>query len=142
MRDDDPRLPIDLRPVSNGEYDPAPLSAVAREAVRRARIRCLETADRLAMPRRRFLRTLCASAITLLSLEACTREAHRARSSSSPSSGPSSPTAEPGGGFDIPPEATTEPEAAEEALAGEEFIMDVQAHLLEYDLNPVFHGEG
>ena len=42
----------------------------------------------------------------------------------------------------MPPEATTEPEAAGEAVGGEEFIMDVQGHLLEYDLNPVFNGEG
>jgi hypothetical protein len=131
---DDLRLPIDLRPVSNGEYDPRALPAVAREAVRRARVECLATADRLGMSRRRFLRTLCAASITLLALDACTREAHRGARSASP-------TAEPGGGYDIPPEATVEPEAAEEAIGGEEFVMDVQAHLLEYHLNPVLHGE-
>ena len=108
---------------------------MAREAVRRARERCLATADRLNVSRRRFLRTLCAASITLLALDACTREAHRARRS------PSS-TLEPGGRYQIPPVATTEPEAAEEAVGGEEFVMDVQGHLLEYDLNPVFHGEG
>jgi predicted TIM-barrel fold metal-dependent hydrolase len=132
--DDDLRLPIDLRPVSNGEYDPRPLAAVAREAARRARAEAIATADRLAMPRRRFLRTLSAAAITLLALDACTREAHRVRRSPQT-------TSEPGGGYEIPPEATTEPEAAEEAVGGEEFVMDIQGHLLEYDLNPVFHGE-
>lgn len=134
MTDDDLRLPIDLRPVSNGEYDPRALAPVAREAVRRARIECLATADRLAMPRRRFLRSLSAAAITLLALDACTREAHRAGRSSSP-------TSEPGGGYDIRPEAATEPEAAEAAVGGEEFIMDVQGHLLEYELNPIAHGQ-
>jgi hypothetical protein len=139
MTDRDPRLPIDLRPVSNGEYDPRSLAPVAREAVRRAREACLATADRLAMPRRRFLRTLCAASITLLALDSCTSEAHRAGRDvgSSPD-----PTSEPGGGYAIPPEAATEPEAAEEAVGGEEFVMDIQGHLLEYDLNPVFHGEG
>jgi uncharacterized protein len=132
---DEPRLPIDLGPCSNGEYDPRALSSVAREAVRRARVECLATADRLAMDRRKFLRTLCAASITLLALDSCTREAHRA--GRSPSA-----TTEPGGRYEIPPEATTEPDAAEEAVGGEEFIMDVQGHLLEYDLNPVFHGEG
>jgi len=131
---DEPRLPIDLGPCSNGEYDPFGPSAIVREAVRRARQECLATADRLAMPRRRFLRSLCAASITLLALDACTRAAHRAL--------PDPPTSEPGGRFDLPPEAAAEPEAAEAALSGEEFIMDVQAHLLEYDLNPVFHGEG
>jgi predicted TIM-barrel fold metal-dependent hydrolase len=135
VSDDDLRLPIDLGPCSNGEYDPRPLAAVAREAVRRAREECLATADRLAMSRRRFLRSLCAASITLLALDACTREAHRARPGASP-------TSDPGGGYDVPPEAATEPEAAEEAIGGEEFVMDVQGHLLEYDLNPVFHGEG
>jgi predicted TIM-barrel fold metal-dependent hydrolase len=78
---------------------------------------------------------MCAASIGLLALDACTREAHRAARSPAES-------AEPGGGYSIPPEAATEPEAAEEALGGEEFVMDVQGHLLEYDLNPVFHGEG
>ncbi len=134
MVDDAERMPpIDLGPCSNGEYNPRPLAPVAREAVRRARERCLETADRLHMSRRRFLRSLCGVSIGLLALDACTREAHRARPDG---------TAEPGGGYAIPPEATTEPEAAEEAVSGDEFVMDVQAHLLEYDLNPVFHGEG
>ena len=89
-------------------------------------------ADRLAMPRRRFLRSLCAVSTVLLALDACTREAHRAR--------PEVPTR--AGRLLKPPEATTEPEAAGEAVGGEEFIMDVQGHLLEYDLNPVFNGEG
>ncbi len=133
--DDDLRLPIDLRPVSNGEYDPRALAPVAREAVRRARERCLATANRLAMPRRRFLRSLCAASITLLALDACTREAHRAGSPTA------EPTAEPGGGYEIPPEAAAEPEAAEKALGGDEFIMDVQGHLLEYELNPIAHGQ-
>ena len=95
--------------------------------------RALTSASRLGVSRRTFLRSLCAASTVLLALDACTREEHRAA--------PEVPTAEPGGGFDVPPEATTEPEAAEGALGGEEFIMDVQGHLLEYDLNPVFHGE-
>ncbi|HZA40661.1 MAG TPA: amidohydrolase, partial [Actinomycetota bacterium] len=65
---DELRLPIEFGPASNGEYDPRPLSEVAREAIRRARIDCLATADRLAMPRRRFLRSLCAASVVLLSL--------------------------------------------------------------------------
>ena len=130
----DHELPIPLGPCSNGEYDPLPPSPVAREAGRRALDTCANNASRLRIPRRTFLRSLCAASTVLLALDACTREAHRAA--------PEVPTSEPGGGFDVPREATTEPEAAEEAVAGEEFIMDVEGHLLEYDLNPVFHGEG
>jgi uncharacterized protein len=129
----EPDLPIPLGPCSNGEYDPVPPSPVAREARRRALEVCADGASRLGVSRRTFLRSLCAASTVLLALDACTREAHRAA--------PEVPTTEPGGGFDVPPEATTEPEAAEGALGGEEFIMDVQGHLLEYDLNPVFHGE-
>ncbi len=131
---DEPRLPIEFGPCSNGEYDPRALPPVVREAVRRASAECTATAARLGIDRRQFLRTLGAASITLLALDACTREAHRAR--------PETPTTEPGGGFEISPEAPTEPEAAEGAVGGEEFIMDVQGHLLEYDLNPVFNGEG
>jgi len=128
-----PGLPFDLGPCSNGEYDPVPLSPVVREALGRARGACEENALRLGVPRRAFLRSLCAASTLLLALDACTREAHRAA--------PEVPAMEPGGSYEISPEATTELEAAEEAVGGEEFIMDVQAHLLEYDLNPVFHGE-
>jgi uncharacterized protein len=131
---EEPRLPIEFGPCSNGEYDPRALPPVVREAVRRARAECNATADRLGLDRRQFLRSLCAASITLLALDACTREAHRTGTGRSP-------TSEPGGGFEIPPEAPEEPEAAEGAVGGEEFIMDVQGHLLEYDLNPVFHGE-
>ena len=130
---EDLRPPIDFGPCSNGEYDPRSLPPVVREAVRRAREECLATADRLRLSRRRFLRSLCAASITLLALDACTKEEHRARTGRR--------SATPGGGYVIPPEAITEPEAAEGALGGDEFIMDVQGHLLEYDLNPVFHGE-
>ena len=129
----EPDLPIPLGPCSNGEYDPVPLSPVLREARRRALETTADDAARLGIPRRTFLRSLCAAATVLLALDACTREAHRAS--------PSVPTSEPGGGFSLPREAATEPGAAEEAVAGEEFVMDVQGHLLEYDLNPVFHGQ-
>ncbi|MDH3681532.1 MAG: amidohydrolase, partial [Acidimicrobiia bacterium] len=40
----------------------------------------------------------------------------------------------PGGTFTVPDEATVEPDAAEEALGGDELIVDVQTHLLELDL--------
>ncbi len=95
----DPNLPIPLGPCSNGEYDPLPPSPVAREARRRALEACADGASRLGVSRRTFLRSLCAASTVLLALEACTREAHRAA--------PEVPTTEPGGGFDVPPEATT-----------------------------------
>jgi len=132
-RDDDPGLPIKFGPCSNGEYDPQPLSPVMRETVRRAREECDRNAKRLGMSRREFLLSVCGAATTLLVLDACTREAIRHVSGS--------PGATPGGGYSIPPEATTEPDAAHEAIGGEELVFDIQGHLLEYDLNPVLNGQ-
>ena len=133
-RDEDPGLPIKFGPCSNGEYEPEPLSEVLTETIRRAREECERGARRLGMSRREFLLSVCGAATTLLVLDACTRESFRASAHS--------PTASPGGGYRISPEATTEPEAAREAIGGEEFVFDIQGHLLEYDLNPIAHGQG
>ena len=73
--DDDPGLPIEFGPCSNGEYDPEPaLPPVLRETVSRARRRCDETADRLGVSRRSFLLSACGTAATMLALNACTQE--------------------------------------------------------------------
>ena len=91
--------------MSNGEYDPPPLPAVAAEARRRL----------LQIDRRRFLTSLCGTATALVLLNACSKESGGGN----------------GGRFAVPPESTTEPEAAAEALSGDEFVFDVQTHLLE-----------
>ena len=123
-RDEDPGLPVKLGPVSNGEYDPQPLPLVLRETIRRARDAAERNARRSGMSRREFLLSACGAATTLLVLNACTREeaARRGRV--------------PGGGYQVSPEATIDPDVAEEEIGGEEFVMDVQGHLLEYELNP------
>jgi hypothetical protein len=102
-----------------------------RETIRRARDAADENARRVGMSRREFLLSICGAATTLLVLDACTREAVRSVS----------PGATPGGGYEIPSEATTDPEAAHEAIGGEEFVFDIQGHLLEYDLNPILNGQ-
>lgn len=134
--DEDPGLPIKFGPASNAEYDPQPLTPVVREAIRRARADAERHARRTGMSRRDFLLSLTGAATTLLALDRCTREILRVVHGR-----------EPGGGFPIPPTATEDPDAAGEFLAGEEFILDVQGHLLEYDLNPAtrfepFFGDG
>lgn len=133
--DDDPGLPVELGPCSNGEYDPEPvLPPVLRESIARARVACDDNASRTGVSRREFLMSICGAATTLLVLDACTREAHRADSSA--------PTSSPGGGYaSIPPEATVEPSPAAGAIGGEEFVFDIQGHLLEYDLLPVLNGQ-
>ncbi|HEU5305752.1 MAG TPA: amidohydrolase family protein [Acidimicrobiia bacterium] len=114
-------LPVELGPCSNGEYDPAPLTPVARAARRRARLDCDDNARRTGMSRRRFLRSVCGVATTLLAINACseasTRDAARRK---------------PGGTFSVPTTAAVDPDAARAALAGEEFVFDVQGHFLEY----------
>jgi hypothetical protein len=114
-------LPIELGPCSNGEYDPVALTPLAREAQRRARGACDDNARRVGMSRRRFLRSVCAAATTLLAVNACAEEStrHAARR-------------RPGGTYSVPPTSAVDPDAARAALAGDEFVFDVQGHFLEY----------
>jgi len=116
---EDPGLPIKFGPCSNGEFVPAPLTAVERESIRRAQADCEANARALGMSRRQFLYTASAAATTLLALQGCLGA----------SGGDTS-----GGGYTVPPEADKDRDAANSVLAGEEFIFDVQGHHLEYDL--------
>jgi len=125
-QDEDPGLPITFGPCSNAEYDPEPLSAFHREVIRRAEEACERNAKRVGMTRRQFLLSVCGAATTLAVLDACTREVVKRNT----------PGATPGGSYSIPPEATLEPTPAHTAVGGEEFVFDIQGHLLEYDLNP------
>jgi uncharacterized protein len=109
---------------------------VVTEAIRLARERSERNARRLGMSRREFLLSMMGAATTLLALDACSRE--EARSRPRPS-GRGSP--EPGGTYEIPPEATMDPDEADGAVGGEEFVFDIQGHLLEYDFRPVRNGE-
>jgi uncharacterized protein len=118
---DYPGLPIKFGPCSNGEYVPAPLTPVEREAIRRARVACEDDARRTGISRRDFLFTVCAASTTLLVLQGCLGDSEKKGR---------------GGGYNVPPEARRDPDAAREALGGEEFIFDVQGHHLEYDLLP------
>jgi uncharacterized protein len=123
--DRDPGLPIKFGPCSNGEYDPLPLSPVARETIRRARAACDDNARRTGMSRRQFLYSLCGAATTLLALNGCSKE-----------EATSARRRDPGGRYEIPPTATTEPEVARQVLAGDEFVFDLQGHFLEYRVEP------
>ena len=82
------------------------------------------------MDRRTFLRSLCGTATALWVLGACSKEEAADRG------------AEPGGTFAIPETATTEPEAAGEVLGGDQFVFDVQTHLLEFEDDGPSFGEG
>ena len=122
-------LPLKLGPYSTEEYAPLPLDAVTVEAIRLARDECEHNARRTGVSRRDFLRSTCAVAVTLLALDACSRAARKATGG------------RPGGTYSRPPEATTEPAAAQQALGGDEFIFDVQGHLLDHVIDPAAKSE-
>ncbi len=121
-RSGEDRLPIPWDPVSNGEYLPPPTTPLIREASKRAMRMADEAARRAGMSRRNFLSTLPGAAVSLMALSACASEERAATGTTQ------------GGTFALPPESTLDPDAAASVLAGEEFVMDVQCHLLEYDL--------
>lgn len=116
---EDPGLPIKFGPCSNGEFVPPPLTPVEQEAIRRARLACDANARSVGLSRRDFLFTVSAAATTLLALQGCLNDAGDSR---------------PGGRYQVPREGGRDDDAARSALAGEEFVFDVQGHHLEYDL--------
>lgn len=106
-----PKLPIKLDSASNGEYEPVPVSpriALVRE-IAAARIR--ENARRAGLRLREYMNSLCAAATTLLVLD--------------------EHTGGKGGSFVLPPEAELEPDAAAQAIGGDDFIFDVQTHMID-----------
>jgi uncharacterized protein len=105
------RLPIKLDSTSNGEFVPQPLGAQVRAANEFAYARASNAAKRLGLSRRRFLKSICGAAATLLAMN----EAY-ARFGKT------------GGSYDLPREAAFEPAAAESRIAGNEFIFDIQGH--------------
>ena len=143
-RDQHGGLPIKLGPASNGEFVPPPASPVVREAIRLSNDEAEVVARRLGISRRRFLASLGGSALTLLVLDACASAERATRTTSTTTSTTTTtssttttlPPTTTGGTYEIPPEATTEPEVAEAILAGDEFVMDLQAHLLDYKITP------
>mgnify|MGYP000900573192 FL=1 len=107
------RLPIKLDSTSNGEFVPVPLEPVHQLARRDALAQATANARRLGLDRRSFLVGLTGAATTLLAM-------NRAYASAGKQ----------GGHYAIPCEAAMEPAAAAEALAGNEFIFDVQGHFV------------
>ncbi len=107
------KLPIKLGPASNGEYNPVPSSAALRWVERTAMERSACAAARTGLSRREFLRSSAGAATVLLTLNEVTGCA--------------------GGHYAVPPEAAYDAAAADTALAGDEFIFDVQTHHVSLD---------
>ena len=107
-------LPVKVDATSNGEFRPVPLTKPVARANREAEIRIGENAKRVGLGRRAFLQSLCGAATTLLTLN----EAFAALGNI-------------GGLFRVPKESAFETATAAEALAGDEFIFDVQTHMVD-----------
>jgi hypothetical protein len=116
-RDLDPegtRLPIKVDSTSNGEHFPVPLTLDQIRANEHAQ-RCVgELARKLGLSRRRFLKSSAGAAATLLAFN----EAHARRGHT-------------GGYFDIPREAALDIELAQATVGGNEFIFDIQNHVVD-----------
>jgi uncharacterized protein len=100
--------------ASNGEYAPRPLTPLQRAANRHAGERVGETARRLALGRRPFLKSMAGAAATLLAFN----EVH-ARAGAT------------GGRYAVPEDAAYDAALAEAALGGDEFIFDIQTHCVD-----------
>ena len=105
------RLPIKIDRTSNGEYAPPLLTARQKLANRLAHEAADENARRLGLSRRAFMVSAAGAASALA---ACNR---------------ANPDA--GGRFALPKEAPLDQAAAASAVAGDEFIFDVQTHCVE-----------
>lgn len=155
--DDDPGLPLKLWRCSNGEFMPPAIAPVAHEAMRRARRLSDESARHIGWSRRRFLTSSTGMAAGLIALAACTDEKRRSQPSPTPAptTAPVTPTTAssrtsttagststtalgPGGTLDVPPTAATDPELATSTthVAAGTLLIDVQNHLLDYELHP------
>jgi uncharacterized protein len=108
------RLPIKVDSASNGEYAPRPLTPLQRAANRHAGERVGETARRLALGRRAFLKSMAGAAATLLAFNEVFARAGAT-----------------GGRYAVPEDAAYDAALAEAALGGDEFIFDIQTHCVD-----------
>lgn len=97
--------------------------------MRRARTLSNDAAVALGWSRRRFLTSSAGMAAGIVALQSCADEARRADPTV---------TTGPGGTFTVPPTAVTEPELATTTtqLPTGSLLIDVQNHVLDYELNP------
>ncbi len=105
------RLPIKLDSTSNGEFMPMALAPAAGAANRLAHERVGAVAKKLGLGRRRFLKSICGAAATLIAMNEAFAQLRKT-----------------GGYFKVPHEAMFEPALAQANIGGDEFIFDIQTH--------------
>lgn len=125
-RDEDPGLPINFGQVSNGEYDPEPLTPTRLEAERLARRGIDDAIAKTGMERRHFLRSACALAICLTAIDTAA-----ARAAGLPARL----------FYPFDPTSRHDTDAARAVIGPPRFVFDVQGHLLEYDLDASTRGD-
>lgn len=111
-----PLLPIKIDSTSNGEYAPVPVSRAIVAAQHEAARRLDDNARRTGQSRRAFLSSLAGAATSLLALN----QAFAARGAAD-------------GFYRVPAAAALDQEVAQAALGGDEFIFDVQCHMVDPD---------
>ena len=107
-------IPIKIDSASNGEFVPLAVPAYLRKAQDLAVARIVDGARHTGQSRRGFLASLCGVATTFMAFN----EAFAARDDT-------------GGVFTIYPDADRDEAAAAQTVAGDEFIFDVQTHMLD-----------
>ena len=108
------RLPIKIDSTSNGEFAPVPLTRRNRIANHLALEQATNNCRKVDTSRRRFLRSSCGAATTLLAINQVNAAAGVR-----------------GGFFDLPADAAFDPQLAGAAVEGDEFIFDVQGHYVD-----------
>ncbi len=120
------RPPIDFDPPSNGEFVPLPPTEVGRRRLELWRSLVEQKHRRLGLSRREFAESACGMAACLFVINqiACDGSGGGA---ASPDGG-----ALPGdaAGYDVHPDMMDDMARAREALAGNEFVFDVQTHVV------------
>jgi len=111
-----PELPIKIDSTSNGEYAPLPVGKRVRAAQQEAARLLDENARRTGQSRRAFLSSMAGAATSLFALD-------RALAAHGPGDG----------FYDVPVDATLDQELAQAAVGGDEFIFDVQCHMVDPD---------
>jgi predicted TIM-barrel fold metal-dependent hydrolase len=109
--DHDTRLPIKIDSTSNGEFVPRPLPRINRLANDLAQSDLARHAQRTGQTRRAFLTTSAAAATTLAAFNQVNAAAGRR-----------------GGYYSVNEQAGYDNAAADQVVAGDEFIFDVQGH--------------
>ena len=107
-------LPIKVDATSNGEFAPAPVGPLLTRAKQHAVALLTDNARRVGLSRRDFLTSLCGAATTLLSFNA----AHAFNGNT-------------GGRYDLHRDAGLDVDLATQTLGGDEFILDIQTHLVD-----------